>query len=218
MSPTRVRRPGRGQSWSRRAWRASYAGRQAAATAASARSRCDVARPPRLEAGRAPTRRRTSTAPTRRRCSRGPAGQCSIRSVNVDAEPVAQPAQVGLGVAQEVAGVDHRRRPRGQRVEQPHLLEQADVLGLAGLARADVRRHHLGRVADQQHVAEVARPSARSASSAEVVGHVLGVLDVGASGSGARSRAPPRPGRSAGRRSPRRGRGGRSRSAARYAA
>ena len=47
----------------------------------------------------------------------------------------------------------------GERVEQPNLLEQPDVLGLARLPRPDVGRHHLGRVADQQDVAELRRPS-----------------------------------------------------------
>jgi hypothetical protein len=44
---------------------------------------------------------------------------------------------VALRVAQEVGGVDHRWRVgplRDQLVEQPPLLQQADVVGLARLA------------------------------------------------------------------------------------
>ena len=135
-------------------------------------------RPPRRRAGRGRRRAgRHGSKPVERATasyqygaqtpslSRGPGRPVQHPVGELDAEPVAQPAQVGLGVAQEVAGVDHRG-VLGQRVEQPHLLEQADVVGLAGLARADVGRDHLGRVADQQHVAEVGDPGQVLASSA----------------------------------------------------
>ena len=135
---------------------ASYAGRQASATEAS----CALSWTSRGRHASKPVERATasyqcgaqtpSRLPQPGRPAQHPVGE-------VDAEPVAQPAQVGLGVAEEVAGVDHRR-VLGERIEQPNLLEQPDVVGLAGLARADVGGDDLGGVADQQHVAEPVDP------------------------------------------------------------
>ena len=71
------------------------------------------------------------------------------------------------------------RPAASQRVHQPLLLEQPDVVGLAGLARPDVGRDHLGRVPDQLDVAERLGPPGVLAG-VEVVGHVLGVVDGGA--------------------------------------
>ncbi len=133
----------------------------------------DPARSPGLEARGAhdravPVRRPDAVGVTRP----GPPGQHPVGEV--DPEPLAQPAQVRLGVAEEVAGVDDRRL-LGQRIEQPNLLEQPDVLGLARLPRPDVGRDDLGGVADQQDVAKSRDPVERPVPK-NVVGHVLGVV------------------------------------------
>ena len=65
-----------------------------------------------------------------------------------------------------------------ERLEEPDLLEQADVVRLAGLPRADVGGDHLGGVADQQHVAEPVDPVQRHVGE-QVVGHLLRVVHGG---------------------------------------
>ena len=102
-------------SRSRRSRSRSYAGRQASATAASWASSSTVARSPGLEAGRA----QHGVVPVRRPDPVGvarPGGPVQHPLGERDAEPAAEPPQVHLGVAQEVAGVD---RPGRRRAAPP---------------------------------------------------------------------------------------------------
>ena len=109
--------------------------------------------------------------------SRGPGGQCSIRSVKAMPEPVAPPAQVGLGVAQEVAGVDDRRvlagGQQGRRAAAP---------AAAGRCRPAPRRHASARTTRPPRAVRgsAARRSGRRPTRhrpvGQVVAHVLLVV------------------------------------------
>ena len=75
------------------------------------------------EAGRGQHRLRTSAAPRRRRCRAARPASAASRSVKAMPEPVAPPAQVGLGVAEEVgrrrSPAGPGRRPAGSRAAAP---------------------------------------------------------------------------------------------------
>ena len=144
----------------------SYAGRQAAATASPVGVQVDVAGSVRLEAGRRPHGVVPVRGPHAVAVAR-PGGPRQHPVGEPDPEPVAEPSQVGLGIAQEVSGVDDRRSLAGcrQRVEEAHLLEDADVLGLAGLARAEVGRDHLVGVRISSTLRNAAESSDRSSSA-----------------------------------------------------
>ena len=131
----------------------------------------------------------------------------------LDAEPVAQPAQVRLGVAQEVAGVDDRGVVPAQqrRAAAP---AGAARCRRARRSRASGRRTRPPRPGRGSAARCGSAPTqARSSSGSEVVGHVLDVVD-GDAVRQRREQAGDHLGRrrSAARRSPRRGRGGRARS------
>ena len=188
----------------------SYAGRQASATAASWASSSTCAGAP----GSKPVERATASyqcgaqTPSE---SRRPGGPVQHPVGELDAEPVAQPAQVRLGVAQEVAGVDHRgARPAARRAAAP---AGAGRCRRARTPRASGRRRRPPRPGRGSAArCGTRRPSPAPCRRQQVVGHVLGVVHrrrvVGPSSAG-----PPRRRRSAARRSPRRGRGGRARCA-----
>ena len=118
------------------------------------------ARPPGFETGGAPHRvvpvgRPHAVAVAR---TRGPRQHARRER---DAQPLAQHAQMRFGRAQEIAGIDHQRnvaQPRVQKIEQPALLRQADVVGRHRRARFQIRGHDFGRVADQQDVAQAEYP------------------------------------------------------------
>jgi hypothetical protein len=104
--------------------------------------------------------------------TRGP-GQHAL--AERDSQLRAQRAQVRFRRAQEIAGVDHRRRlaaALGQFVEQASLLRQADITGRHRRARFHVGGHDLARIADQQHVGERMDPVVRHPRQ-QVVAHVL---------------------------------------------
>ena len=110
--------------------------------------------------------------------ARGPFGPVQHAFGEGDAQPLAQRAQMRLRGAQEIAGVDDRRRRTGgaEFVVQRHLLRQADVVGGDRGPRFHVRRHHFARIADQQHVAQARDPRMVHVRQ-QVVGHVLLVPD-----------------------------------------
>ena len=143
--------------------------------------------PPVLRIRSIPTHARTSAAPRCRRCRAGLGRPMQHAVGEVDAEPVAQRAQVALpgsrrkspasmigGATPAAASSSYSATCCGRPMSS----------AVDGGARLDVGRDHLARVADQQHVAQLRDPAVVDVRQ-QVVGHVLLVPDRRAAGRGA---------------------------------
>ena len=117
--------------------------------------------------------------------SRGPLANAACGR-EVDPEPVAQGAQMAFRISQEIpASMIGGATPAALSSSySATCCGRPMSSAVTGGARLDVGRHHLARVADQQHVAQLRDPAVVDVRQ-QVVGHVLLVPDRRAAGRGA---------------------------------